>query len=336
MRPSHAPLDEFDTLLGGASTGHDVLSPPERGETSDGPPTSRRSMRVGRTRSLRTTLLAVAIASAGVGVMLYPSAASWFSDLRQHDQLGSYAEHIDATDPAVLAARLDAARTYNAGLSGGALHDPFTTAASGVLDDEALDYLGQIVSQPGEIMAELRIPGIAALLPVYQGTSDATLKQGIGHLYGSSLPVGGPGTHAVLTGHRGYPEATMFSNLDRMAVGDAFTITTLGETLTYEVTSTEVVLPDDTGSLAVQPGRDLVTLITCTPTGINTHRLLVHAERVANAPENGSADTSAGSVGFPWWTVGAAGALAAGAVIVIVRRRGPAGPPPSASSGAGV
>jgi sortase A len=275
--------------------------------------------------SLRTTVLAVVLALLGVGVMSYPATASWFSDLQQRDRLAGFAEESGRMDESVRAQRLAAAHEYNAGLGGGALQDPFTTVGTAPLDDAALDYLGQIVDEPGDIMSELRIPGIAALLPVYHGTSDATLQAGIGHLYGSSLPVGGASTHAVLTGHRGYPEATMFTDLDRLGVGDDFTITTLGETLTYRVVGTEVVLPDDTASLAVVPGKDLVTLITCTPTGVNTHRLLVHAERAPDVADPASVADGAVPLGFPWWMLGDVAALAAGAGVIAWRhgrRRG--------------
>lgn len=295
-------------------------------ERSEGAPEapvapSRRSLRATRKSSVRSTVFAVALALLGATIMSYPTAASWFSDLHQRDQLGGYAEEMAKTDPQVLADRLAAAHDYNASSVGGPLRDPFTNAVSGPLDDDALDYLGQVVGQPGDVMAELRIPAVSALLPVYQGTSDETLKRGIGHLYGSSLPVGGPSTHAVLTGHRGYPEATMFSNIDQLGVGDQFTLTTLGQTLTYRVTGTEVVEPDDTGSLAVVPGADLVTLITCTPTGINTHRLLVHAERDSGADGPTASEGEDTPLAFPWWGVILAAAVIGGAVIVVVRYR---------------
>lgn len=285
--------------------------------------TSRPATRAGRPpTSWRLTLAAAVFAVGGAAIMLYPATASWFADLHQRDALQSYAQQIDALDPAEIAERRDAAVAYNAQLVGGTLRDPFTNTDAGPLDDDARAYLDEITATPGEIMTELRIPGVADLLPVYHGTSAETLERGIGHLYGSSLPVGGDGTHAVLTGHRGYPQATMFSNLDRLAEGDEFTLTTLGETMTYRVTSTSVVEPHDTASLAVVPGADLVTLITCTPIGINTHRILVHAERVDGDASSAAVDQSP-PLAFPWWVAGWAVAIAAGAGIVV--RRGTAG-----------
>jgi len=293
---------------------------------ADATPSTRRERRdAGRRRppSLLSATLAVVLVLAGIAVMMYPAAASWFSALQQRDQLHGYAQQVERTDPGLLADLLADARRYNESLSGIALEDPFTHAASGPLDDAALDYLGQLTASPGDVMAELRIPGVAALLPVYHGTTAATLERGVGHLYGSSLPVGGPGTHAVLTGHRGYPEATLFSDLDKLGEGDRFTLTTLGETLVYRVTGIQVVEPDDTASLAIVAGRDLVTLITCTPLGVNTHRLLVHAERVVVAGDEATAaDVVEIPVGFPWWAVVLAVALlVCVAVLIAVARQ---------------
>jgi len=283
-----------------------------------------------RPPSLLSTVLAVVLALAGVSVMMYPAAASWFSELQQRDQLEGYAQQVESTDPGLLAERLAEARRYNAGLAGIDLEDPFTHAASGPLDDAAVDYVSQMTASPGDVMAELRIPGVAALLPVYHGTAASTLERGVGHLYGSSLPVGGPGTHAVLTGHRGYPEATLFSDLDRLREGDSFTLTTLGETLVYRVTETQVVEPDDTGSLGIVAGRDLVTLITCTPLGVNSHRLLVHAERVEMLTETEAESVVAEiPVGFPWWAIVLAVALVVClAVLIVAARRGARSPGP--------
>lgn len=278
-----------------------------------------RPAQVRRPVGVRSTIVAVLLAFAGLGVMLYPSTASWFADLDQRERLHSYSQEIERTDPAELEARRQAAHAYNDRLVGGALRDPFTTAA-GPLDDATRAYLGEITAEPGGILAELRIPGVAELLPVYHGTAADTLEKGVGHLYGSSLPVGGPGTHAVLTGHRGYPQATMFSGLDRLGVGDTFTLTTLGQTLTYQVTRTTVVEPDQTHSLAIVPGKDLVTLVTCTPVGVNSHRILVQAERVPDAQAPHALSPAPGP-GFPWWIAAWVVAVAAGSGVVVQRHR---------------
>lgn len=129
-------------------------------------------------------------------------------------------------------------------------------------------------------MGALEIPKISLYLPIYHGTSQEVLEKGIGHLEGSSIPIGGKNTHAVLTGHRGLPSAELFSNLDQMERNDEFYIHILGKTLAYRVFNVETVRPEETGHLAIARGQDRVTLVTCTPYGINTHRLLVHARRV--------------------------------------------------------
>ncbi|NYG07272.1 LPXTG-site transpeptidase (sortase) family protein [Phycicoccus badiiscoriae] len=140
---------------------------------------------------------------------------------------------------------------------------------------------------------------------MYHGTSDAILLKGAGHLEGTSLPVGGEGTLSVITGHRGLAEATMFTNLDRIHPGDTFVITTFGRVLSYRVFDTRVVEPSDTASLHPKAGRDLVTLITCTPLGINSHRILVTGERVMPTPTSAveAANTGPALVPFPWWLV---------------------------------
>lgn len=161
------------------------------------------------------------------------------------------------------------------------------------------------------LMARVKIPAIDVDLPIYHGTSDAVLLEGVGHLEGSSLPIGGPDTHAVLTAHRGLADAAMFTNLDRVKVGDTFTIEVFGEVLTYRVRETKVVAPEDADALRAVPGEDLVTLVTCTPLGINTHRILVTGERITPTPiEDIAAAGQAPDVpGFPWWAVGVLAAI---------------------------
>lgn len=152
-------------------------------------------------------------------------------------------------------------------------------------------------------MARIKIPAINVDLPVYHGTSDQVLLEGVGHLEGTALPVGGPSTHAVLTGHRGLAEAELFTNLDRVEVGDTFTVEVFGEVLTYQVRQTQVVEPTDTETLYPVLGEDLITLVTCTPLGINTQRILVTGERITPTPiEDVKAMGTRPEVpGPPWW-----------------------------------
>lgn len=183
-------------------------------------------------------------------------------------------------------------------------------------------------------MARLVIPEIDVDLPVLHGTDPAALIQGVGHIFGSSLPVGGESTHAVLTAHSGYVNATLFDELHRLDVGSEMTVHVLGETLVYRVEEILEVLPDQSDSLQVSEGRDLLTLITCTPVGVNTHRLLVRGERVENSEvvERAAAVAAAPPVspGFPWWAVAI---LATGLASYSLARL--ATPVPRASAGAG-
>ncbi|MBW3078584.1 class C sortase [Bifidobacterium sp. 81T8] len=187
---------------------------------------------------------------------------------------------------------LKAARAYNERLAAsgqttiGEVHDPFSSnagqsSASGADDSLAArdkEYQGLLDTGQG-VMGSIRIPKIDVNLPIYHGTSDDVLAVGAGHLYGTSLPVGGSSTHAVITGHRGLPNSLLFTRLDELKVGDSFYIDVMGETLGYKVDRISVITPDDSSKLRITPGEDRVTLMTCTPYGVNSHRLLVSAVR---------------------------------------------------------
>lgn len=268
------------------------------------------------------SLLAATLVLLGVGLLLYPSAAAWLFELRSRGIVAAHVEESARLDPGAVAASLDAAREYNRTLTHGLIVDPFGTAeVDTALDADARHYLTQLVPGGGDVMATLEIPRLGTSLPVYHGATDQVLRRGVGHIYGSSLPVGGAGTHAVLTAHSGIPEAELFTRLDTMRPGDVFTVRVFDSELAYRVTGSDVVEPTDIANLAVVPGEDLVTLVTCTPTGVNTHRLLVHAERVpltSAAP----ADRHSGQE-FPWWSlgIGAAAALWAATLLSALRGR---------------
>jgi len=263
--------------------------------------------------------LAVAIlALIGLGVMLYPSAAAWTTDRVHDSQIASYSETVGQEDPATLQQQLAAAQAYNTALPSGPVRDPFTIDGSGDAEEIAggpANYRDTLSVGSSGMMGTLLIPKIGVSLPIFHGTSDATLAKGVGHLYGTALPIGGAGTDAVLTGHSGFANATLFNELPRLVVGDTFQIQVLGETLTYRVDQITVVLPDDTDSLQPIAGEDHVTLVTCTPIGINTHRLLVRGVRIPTpAGDTGSHDLTQTIVsGFPWWAL-----VLAGAIVVIV------------------
>ncbi|MDK8433909.1 MULTISPECIES: class C sortase [unclassified Brevibacterium] len=261
-------------------------------------------------------LVIALIALSGLGIWTYPSAAAWFSQLDQSKIIGDSATTSEG-DRSENSRQLKLAHEYNAALQSGAQLESNhrLPSGSGTSSNGAPAYEDVLDDGAPGVMTRLRIPSIDLDLPVYHGTSDATLLKGLGHLEGTSLPVGGRNTHSVITGHRGLAEATMFTNLDKVGKGDRFTLTTFGEVLSYQVVRTQVVEPDETESLQTASDRDLVTLVTCTPLGINSQRILVTAERVYPTP---AADLEAGTAppdipGFPWWIViMGAGIVAAG------------------------
>lgn len=263
------------------------------------------------------------VAVVGVAILLYPTTASWFS-ARAHDaEVTGYVEQVQRLPLPEKEAELLRAREYNELLPGVPLGDPYAAGAG--MDATATgvpEYLDQLDTTSA--MARVHIPAIGVDLPIYHGTDMQTLSQGVGHLFGSSLPVGGAGAHAVLTGHSGLVEATMFDDLHELSEGDVFTITVLDEVLTYEVDQILTVEPADTDALQVVPGKDYVSLVTCTPIGVNSHRLLVRGERVETPAFAGGPVTVRGTgqpAGFPWWALGLLAVPTVFAVAMRARRR---------------
>lgn len=290
-----------------------------------------------RMRGWRTSWLSVGVALLvliGTVIVLYPSASAWIHQYRQSKLIEQYGDQVQQLPPSGLTEALELARTYNDQLTGGARIGSFRNVpVPDSPDRPALDYGAQLIGGAPGLMARLKIPSIEVDLPIYHGTSDATLLEGVGHLEGTALPVGGPSTHSVLTAHRGLASAELFTNLDRVQVGDTFTIEVFGEVLSYRVRQTQVVEPSDTETLYPVRGQDLVTLVTCTPLGINTQRILVTGERIVPTPV---ADLEA--VGerpdvpaFPWWIVILSGVLLVDIVYVwlLGRPRRPSGEPAS-------
>lgn len=224
-----------------------------------------------------STLLLVLVFLVGLAVMLYPTISDAINRRHQSYAVASYTESVDSMSDADYTAYFDAADAFNQQIAADpdALYHPeqFPRYA------DTLDITGT------GIMGYITIPRIHVELPIYHGTGDAVLQSAAGHLEGTSLPVGGESTHAVISAHRGLPSAKLFTNLDQVEVGDTFTITVLDRVLTYEVDQISIVLPTEVDDLKVVDGKDYVTLMTCTPYGINTHRLLVRGHRVAT-PEN--------------------------------------------------
>lgn len=223
-----------------------------------------------------STIALVAVFLVGLSLLLYPSVSEWWNSMHQTRAITSYSEAVAGLDDVDYEALLSEAQAYNESLVGKA--DRFR-----LTDEELEDYEHYLSVEGTNVIGSIRIDKINCDLPIYHGTDASVLQVGVGHLEGSSLPVGGPSTHAVITGHRGLPSARLFTDLDQLEVGDTFVLTVLDETLTYEVDQIRIVEPTDLSALAIEEGEDLCTLVTCTPYGINTHRLLVRGHRVENA-----------------------------------------------------
>lgn len=273
-------------------------------------------------------LFVAVLALAGVGLLQLPSIATWFSQLQYSQEIIGLNQSAIAGGVSEREAALAAAHAYNDQLTGAAVVAPGERIpkASGTGAGSGSDYAKLLATDSTGLMARIKIPKIDVDLPIYHGTSDRVLAQGVGHLEGTALPVGGETTHTVLTGHRGLAQAEMFNNLDQLVVGDTFTLETWGEVLTYRITDTRVVKPDETQSLYPVQGNDLATLVTCTPLGINSHRILVTGERITPTPiaDIESAGQTPTVPGFPWWTLWSAGALVVigGYVVASCRVRG--------------
>ncbi|WP_455005827.1 class C sortase [Corynebacterium propinquum] len=249
------------------------------------------------TSVFRRVFVPALIILAGISVLLYPVVSTQWNNYIQRKVVEDYSSQIQNLPEEQLNAAIEEAHEYNASSIGGPILDPWLSRVS----EDNLDYqhyLEQLSGLPA--MSQVSIPSIESSLPVYHGTTEEVLQKGLGHLYGTSLPVGGEGTHSVITGHTGLTTSTMWDNLIDMKEGDAVYVNTFGQKMKYQVTSTEVVLPHETESLAQQPDKDLITLITCTPYGVNSHRLLVHAERVPLDPEDEAAFDQKNGI-LQWW-----------------------------------
>ena len=222
-------------------------------------------------------LLAAACGVAALGLMLYPLVGELLNEKYHSDVETTYTAVIADTDDAELTVQREAAQQYNAMLSGAA------TITEGGASAPPLAYVEQLAV--GGVMAYVDIPKINVYLPVQHGTGADTLEKSVGHVVGTSLPVGGSSTHAVLSAHSGMASSKLFSDIDQLTEGDVFYIHVLGEVLAYKVDAIHTVLPTDTSRLQIEDGKDYITLVTCTPFGINTHRLLVRGHRVPYVPE---------------------------------------------------
>ncbi len=250
------------------------------------------------------------IVLAGVGLFLYPHVAAWFAQKEQSRvielQLNNW-DTVESDDETWRLEQLELAYEYNEALTSGALlqADANVPTGAGKTNEHGTDYWSLLDRTGAGLMARLKYESLGIDLPIYHGTSDATLLKGVGHLQGTSLPVGGEGNRSVLTAHRGLASATLFDNLVDADIGDTFVIEVFGEVLTYQVIETQTVKPEETEAIFAIPGEDLVTLVTCTPLGVNTHRILVTGERILPTPAADLATAGQGPSipGFPSWLV---------------------------------
>ena len=222
---------------------------------------------------------------AGLSLLLYPFVANQWNNYRQKQSISGYEQVVsdkEAAEGIDYDAERKKAEDYNEALLPCVLPDSFALAESSGVDPV---YMNTLNIAGDEMMGSVEIPKINIKIPIYHTTEEDVLNKGAGHLEGSSLPVGGANTHAVISAHRGLPSASLFTDLDQMKVGDHFLLHVLDETLCYEVDKISVVKPEDTSALAVEDGQDLVTLLTCTPYGVNTERLLVRGHRVPYVEE---------------------------------------------------
>ena len=229
-------------------------------------------------KNLTTILLVVALV-IGLCLLLYPTVSDYWNSLHQSRAIASYTESVAQIDNSRYQVFLEEARDYNARLAQLEKVNWMPT------DQELQEYAAILdVSNTG-VMCSIEIPKIKVNLPIYHGVEEGVLQIAVGHIPGSTLPVGGENTHCVLSGHRGLPSARLFTDLDKLVVGDTFLIHVLDEILTYEVDQILIVEPYDLSALEITPGEDLVTLVTCTPYGINSHRLLVRGHRIETAKQ---------------------------------------------------
>ena len=226
-------------------------------------------------RHRTSTIVLLLVFLAGLSLLLYPTVSDYWNSFHQTRAIAGYAEAVAELDDLSYEHYWADAQAYNAALScSGSRYQP--------TEEEHARYESLLNVAGNGIMGYIEIPAIGVSLPVYHGVEDTVLQIAIGHIEGTSLPVGGPGTHCVVSGHRGLPSAKLFTDLDKLTEGDVFLLRVLDEVLTYEVDQIHIVEPHEVDLLELQGGQDLCTLVTCTPYGINSHRLLVRGHRIEN------------------------------------------------------
>lgn len=273
--------------------------------------------------SVAISLLTALIFIAGLTLLFYPTGASWINQYFQSREIAKVQVNVPNLYPEA-AEQLASAHAYNEALASGAVlgASEHVAKGSGDINDPGVEpYEQQLMGSPDGFMGRVRVDSAGIDLPIYHGTDDETLLKGAGHLRGTSLPVGGINTRTVVTAHRGLAESTLFTHLDKVKKGDIFTFEVLGEIFAYQVVDIKVVAPEDTEAIRPVEGKDLATLITCTPIGVNSHRILVTGERIHPTPKTieNEARQPSGQPSFPWWAI-AYGALNILIIVFTVRR----------------
>lgn len=236
-----------------------------------------------------SNIILLVVFFTGLFLLLYPGLSEYWNSFRQSKVISSYTQTVSAMDEQTYDKLWDQAQQYNQKL---------VQRQNGFSFSEAMrqEYESLLNPSGDGMMGYIEIPCIGVRLPIYHGTEDSELQNGVGHLEWTSLPVGGPSTHCALSGHRGLPSAKLLSNLDKVKEGDIFILYILGNELTYQVDQIRIVEPEDVSCLSTEEGKDLCTLITCTPYGVNTHRLLVRGHRVENEEDSGTFRVTADAV----------------------------------------
>lgn len=233
-----------------------------------------------------STIILILVFLVGLSLLLYPTVSDYWNSLHQSRAIAEYAEQVAELDNDRYAALWADACSYNEALT--QKDDRYEMS-----DEEKEEYESLLNVSGNGIIGYIEIPLIDCSLPIYHGTNESVLQVAVGHVEGSSLPVGGTGTHSVISGHRGLPRAKLFTDLDKLAEGDTFILRILDEALTYEVDQIRIVEPYEMNALGIDPDKDYCTLVTCTPYGINSHRLLVRGHRVENQEEAGAVRVTA-------------------------------------------
>jgi len=250
----------------------DIQSEQAAGSAPSNPAATAKKRRRGPSIS---TVVAVLVLIGGIGLLVYPTFSDWWNSYHQSRAIATYAKAVEEMDPEVRAKMKADAIAYNERLA-------TDDGRWSMTDAEKAEYESLLDPAGNGVMGVVQISSIKVDYPIYHGMDESVLQVAIGHLEGTSLPVGGPSTHSVISGHRGLPSARLFTDLDKLREGDTFTITVLDETITYQVDQIRIVLPEDLSNLNIEQGKDYCTLVTCTPYGVNTHRMLVRGHRIDN------------------------------------------------------